>query len=37
VETVPGKGFFVWFRAYTPTKPFFDGSWGLKDIERVNK
>jgi hypothetical protein len=34
-ETVPGKGFFVWFRAYTPTEAFFDNSWSLKDIEKV--
>jgi len=36
VETVPGKGFFVWFRVYTPTRDFFNGSWALKDIERLD-
>lgn len=35
VQTVPGRGFFVWFRAYGPTEPFFDNSWSLKDIEKL--
>ena len=26
-RTVPGKGWFVLFRLYSPTQPFFDGSW----------
>ena len=35
IETVPGKGFFVWFRAYHPTEAFFDKTWVLPDIDRV--
>lgn len=35
VQTVPSKGFFVWFRVYGPTEPFFDNSWSLKDIEKL--
>jgi hypothetical protein len=35
VDTRPAKGFFVWFRAYTPTEAFFDKSWSLPDIEEV--
>ena len=36
IQTVPGKGFFVWFRAYHPTEPFFDKSWQLPDIVKGN-
>jgi hypothetical protein len=35
VDTRPSKGFFVWFRSYTPTAAFFDKSWSLPDIEQV--
>ena len=35
IETLPGKGFFVWFRAYHPTEGLFDGSWTLNDVEIV--
>lgn len=35
IETVPGKGFFVWFRAYHPTEAFFDKTWVLPDFEQV--
>lgn len=34
VQTVPGKGWFAYFRFYAPTEPFFDKSWGLPDLER---
>jgi hypothetical protein len=30
------KGWFVWFRFYGPTKPFFDKSWQLPDFEIAN-
>ena len=33
-RTVPGKGWFVLFRLYSPTKPFFDGSWRPGDFEK---
>lgn len=35
VQTNPDKGWFAYFRFYGPTEPFFDKSWGLPDIERV--
>lgn len=36
IDTKPAKGFFVWFRSYTPTEAFFDKSWSLPDIEKLN-
>jgi hypothetical protein len=33
VKTVPGKGWFVYFRWYSPTQAFFDKTWTLPDIE----
>jgi hypothetical protein len=35
VQTVPGKGWFTYFRFYAPTEPFFDKSWALPDFEKV--
>ena len=35
VQTVPGKGWFTYFRFYGPTEAFFDKSWALPDIEQV--
>jgi hypothetical protein len=35
VQTVPGKGWFAYFRFYAPTEAFFDKSWALPDIEPV--
>ena len=35
VDTRPSKGFFLWFRSYSPTAAFFDKSWSLPDIEQV--
>jgi hypothetical protein len=35
VQTVPGKGWFAYFRFYGPTEPFFDKSWALPDFERL--
>ena len=35
LRTVPGKGYFVIFRLYGPTQPYFDKTWKLPDIERV--
>jgi len=35
VETLPGKGYFVYFRFYAPTEPFFDKTWALPDIEKA--
>jgi hypothetical protein len=36
VPTDPQRGFEVMLRAYAPTKVFFDKTWKLPDIERVN-
>ena len=37
IQTIPGKGWFVFLRIYGPQTPAFDGSWKLHDIaERVN-
>jgi len=35
VETVPGRGWWVWFRFYSPAGAFFDKSWQLSDFERL--
>ena len=35
VQTNPGAGWFVYFRFYAPTEQFFDKSWSLPDIEKV--
>jgi hypothetical protein len=35
IQTLPGKGWFTYFRLYGPTQPYFDRSWVLWDIERV--
>jgi hypothetical protein len=34
-RTVAGKGWFVLFRLYSPTKAFFDGSWKPGDFEKI--
>ena len=34
-KTTPGKGWFAYFRAYSPTEAFFDKTWKLPDIEQV--
>jgi hypothetical protein len=35
VPTVPGRGWFAYFRFYAPTEAYFDRSWQLPDIEKV--
>jgi hypothetical protein len=35
IKTIPGKGWFTYFRLYGPTQPYFDRSWVLPDIELV--
>lgn len=35
IQTLPGKGWFAYFRLYGPTEPFYDKSWKLQDFERV--
>ncbi len=34
IKTIPGKGWFVYFRIYGPTTPAFDGGWKPGDFER---
>ena len=33
IKTIPGKGWFTYFRLYGPTQAYFDRSWVLPDIE----
>ena len=35
VQTLPGKGWFTYFRFYGPTEAFFDKSWALPDFEKI--
>jgi hypothetical protein len=32
IQTLPGKGWFTYFRLYGPTQPYFDRTWVLPDI-----
>ena len=34
-KTVPGEGWFTYFRLYAPTQPYFDKTWQLPDIKKV--
>ena len=36
IETVKGQDFFVYFRAYAPKEAWFDKSWQLDEIEKLN-
>jgi len=36
IKTVPGKGWFVYFRLYGPEPAAFDGSWKPGDFEEVS-
>jgi hypothetical protein len=35
IQTLPGKGWFSYFRLYGPTQAYFDRSWVLPDIQRI--
>lgn len=35
IQTIPGKGWFTYFRIYGPEKPAFDGSWKPGDFESL--
>jgi hypothetical protein len=35
IQSVPGKGYFVCLRLYSPLEPFFDKSWRVSEIELV--
>ena len=36
IPTVPDHAWFAAFRLYAPLEPYFDQSWPLPDIEKVN-
>jgi hypothetical protein len=36
IQTVPGKAWFAYLRLYGPLEGYFDKSWPLPDIEKVN-
>jgi hypothetical protein len=35
IKTIPGKGWFVYFRIYGPEQPAFDRSWKPGDFEEI--
>ena len=35
IKTNSGDGFFVYFRLYGPTEPYFDRAWSLPDLEKM--
>lgn len=35
-KTISGEGWFTYFRFYAPTQPYFDQSWQLPDIVKLN-
>jgi hypothetical protein len=35
IQTVPGKGYFVILRLYSPLQSFFDKSWRVGEVELV--
>ena len=35
IPTVPGKGWFAYLRLYAPLEPYFERTWALPDIEKV--
>ena len=36
IESNPEKGFFVYLRLYGPLEPYFDKSWKMPDVKKVN-
>jgi hypothetical protein len=36
IKTIPGRGWFVYFRIYGPDAPAFDGTWRLQDFEPLD-
>jgi hypothetical protein len=35
IQTIPGKGWFAYFRIYGPEGPAFDGRWKPGDFEEI--
>jgi hypothetical protein len=36
LKTVPGEGWFPYFRLYAPKQEFFDKTWRMGDIEKID-
>ncbi|MGF1695676.1 DUF1214 domain-containing protein [Vibrio lamellibrachiae] len=36
IQTNENEGFFLWFRTYSPTSSWYDNSWVLPNVEKVN-
>jgi hypothetical protein len=36
VQTVPGKGYFIILRLYSPKEAFFNQSWKPDDVVKIN-
>jgi hypothetical protein len=36
VQTVPGKGFLLLMRMFSPLQPLYDGTWSLGDLVRID-
>jgi hypothetical protein len=36
IQTLPGRGWFPYFRFYAATEAYFDKSWQLNDIEEIS-
>ena len=36
IKTIPGKGWFSYFRVYGPEEPAFDGNWKPGDFDQVH-
>jgi len=36
IQSMPGKGFFIILRLYSPLQPFFDRSWQIGELEPVS-
>jgi hypothetical protein len=37
IQTIPDRGFFIYVRLYGPEQEWFDRSWKLDDIERLDE
>lgn len=35
IQTIPGKGWNMYFRLYGPLEPWFDKTWKLSEIQLV--
>ncbi|TLX72457.1 DUF1254 domain-containing protein [Labilibacter sediminis] len=36
IPTTPNQGFFAYLRLYAPLEPYFERTWALPDIEKIN-